>query len=99
MARKVRTVVPAGGKKPTHFTLLVEKISIRTMGVIEPTARATIICDLRDSLLSLPSAYSTIIFNKQLFDLKTFTYDQISDKRVQSDNAPTHHFSNIVMND
>ena len=33
MARKVRTVHSAGEKQPTHFTLLVEKISICTTGI------------------------------------------------------------------
>ena len=60
---KVRTVRPAGEKQPTHFTLLVEKISIYTTGVRiphiaylspSPSARATIICDLSHSLLLLP---------------------------------------------
>ena len=32
-ARKVRIVRPAGEKQLTHFTLLVEKISICTTGV------------------------------------------------------------------
>ena len=32
-ACKVRTVRTAGEKQPTHFTLLVEKISICTTGV------------------------------------------------------------------
>ena len=33
MARKVCTVRPVIEKQPTHFTLLVEKISICTTGV------------------------------------------------------------------
>ena len=65
-APKVRTVRPAGEKQPTHFTLLVEKISICTTGVSKESfrshifhprllhARVTIICDLRHSLLLLP---------------------------------------------
>ena len=61
----MRTVRPAGEKQPTHFTLLVEKISICTTGESKeslgshvcppsPSTRAIIICDLRHSLLLLP---------------------------------------------
>ena len=65
-ARKVCTVRPAGVKQPTHFTLLVEKISICTTGVSKESLRSHIchprlrlgrqlsICDLRHSLLLLP---------------------------------------------
>ena len=42
-ARKVRTVRPAGEKQPTHFTLLVEKISICTTGVSKESLRSHII--------------------------------------------------------
>ena len=42
-ARKVRTVRPAGEKQPTHFTLLVEKISICTTGVSKECLRSHII--------------------------------------------------------
>ena len=38
-ARKVRTVRPAGEKQPTHFTLLVEKVSICTTGVSKESLR------------------------------------------------------------
>ena len=41
-ARKVRTVRPAGEKQPTHFTLLVEKISICTTGVSKESLRSHI---------------------------------------------------------
>ena len=71
MARKVNTVGPAGEKQLSHFTLLVEKISICSTGVSKeclrshiivaraagealPSAWATIIWDLRHSLLLLP---------------------------------------------
>ena len=55
----MRTVRPAGEKQPTHFTLLVEKISICTTGVSKESLRShicriAIICDLRHSLLLLP---------------------------------------------
>ena len=43
MARKVRAVRPAGEKQPTHFTLLVEKISICTTGVSKECLRTHII--------------------------------------------------------
>ena len=57
-ARKLRAVRPAGEKPPSHFTLLVEKISICTTGVSKqslgsPLARATIMWDLSHSLLLL----------------------------------------------
>ena len=42
MARKVRTVRPAGEKQPTHFTLLVEKISICTTRVSKESPRSHI---------------------------------------------------------
>ena len=41
-AREVRTVRPAGEKQPTHFTLLVEKISICTTGVSKESLRSHI---------------------------------------------------------
>ena len=42
-AFKLRTVRPAGDKQPTHFTLLVEKISICTTGVSKECPRTHII--------------------------------------------------------
>ena len=41
-AHKMRTVRPAGEKQPTHFTLLVEKISICTTGVSKESVRSHI---------------------------------------------------------
>ena len=41
-ARKVRTVRPSGEKQPTHFTLLVKKISICTTGVSKESLRSHI---------------------------------------------------------
>ena len=41
-ARKVRPVRPAGKKQLTHFTLLVEKISICTTGVSKESLRSDI---------------------------------------------------------
>ena len=42
MARKVRTVRRAGEEQPTHFTFLVEKISICTTGVSKESVRSHI---------------------------------------------------------
>ena len=41
-AHKVRTVRPAGEKQPTHFRLLVEKISTCTTGVSKESFRSHI---------------------------------------------------------
>ena len=63
-ARKVRTVRPADEKQPTHFTLLMEKISICTTGVSKESLSSHI-CHPRHRL------------GRQLYaiwDILTYTY-------------------------